>query len=63
MKDEQIQQTRKECDDVRFSNSSMIDRNGDLKGEMEALQKHVDVLEVQNKDLNFELDKFVQTDE
>ena len=28
---------RKELDDLKFSNSSMLDRNGDLRGEMEAL--------------------------
>lgn len=37
-RDEQIHLIRKEMDDVRFSNSSMIDRNGDLKAEIEALQ-------------------------
>ena len=46
MRDDQIAQARKELDDVRFSNSSMLDRNGDLKGEVEALQKHIDVLEL-----------------
>ena len=29
---------RREMDEVRFSNSSMIDRNNDLKAEIEALQ-------------------------
>jgi hypothetical protein len=37
-RDEQIYVIRKEMDEVRFSNSSMIDRNGDLKGEIEALK-------------------------
>lgn len=54
---------RKELDDVKFSNSSIIDRNGDLKAEIAALQQHISVLESQNKDLNRELENFVQTDE
>lgn len=63
MRDDQIVQARQELEDVRFSNSSMLDRNGDLKGEIEALQKHIDVLQLQNQDLNTELERFVQTDE
>lgn len=30
-RDDQLLQLRKESDDVRFSNSSMVDRNGDLR--------------------------------
>ena len=41
----------------------MGDRNNDLTGEIEALAAHIKVLEGQNRDLNNELDKFVQTDE
>ena len=44
-KDDQLLAVRKEMDDVRFSNSSMIDRNDDIKAEVEALQKHVQLLE------------------
>jgi hypothetical protein len=33
--------TRKEIDEVRFSNSSMIERNSDLKAEIEALRAHI----------------------
>ena len=54
---------RKEIDDVRFSNSSMLDRNNDCKGEIDALNAHIRVLEGQNRDLNVELEKFVETDE
>ena len=32
---------KKEMDDVRFSNSSMMDRNDDVKAEIDALQRHV----------------------
>ena len=54
---------RKEIDDVKFSNSSLFDRNGDLKAEIAALQQHIAVLEQQNRELNRELEKFVETDE
>ena len=37
-RDEQIYLIRKEMDEVRFSNSSMLDRNGDLKAEIDALK-------------------------
>lgn len=55
--------TRKEIDEVRFSNNSMQDRLGGIKSELEALSIHCKVLEHQNKDLNVELESFVQTDE
>lgn len=54
---------RKENDDVKFSNSSILERNADLRAEIAALQQHIAVLEQQNKDLNRELESFVQTDE
>ena len=41
----------------------MMDRNGDCKAEIDALTAHVRVLEGQNRDLNVELEKFVETDE
>lgn len=62
-RDEQLYIIRKEMDEVRFSNSSMIDRNGDLKAEIEALKQHISLLEAQNRDLNRELETFVMTDE
>ena len=40
-----------------------MDRNVDLKSEMEALQKHSILLTQQNKDLQKELDSFVETDD
>ncbi len=62
-KEEALQQSKKELDDVRFSNSSMLDRNQDVKAEIDALKMHINVLEGQNRDLNVELEKFVETDE
>jgi len=41
----------------------MGDRNNDLRAEIEALQNHCNVLQSQNRDLNIELERFVQTDE
>ena len=62
-KEDMVMSLRKEMDDVRFSNSSMQDRLGGIKQEIEALSTHCRVLEHQNHDLNKELEHFVQTDE
>lgn len=62
-RDDQIAVSRKELDDVKFSNSGLLDRNADLKTEIAALAQHISLLEVQNRDLNRELEKFVETDE
>ena len=40
-----------------------MERNADLKSEIDAIQSHCNVLGGQNKDLNVELERFVQTDE
>lgn len=48
---------------VNYSNQALMDRNLDLKSEYEALQKHVTILTQQNKDLQRELDSFVETDD
>lgn len=40
-----------------------MDRNLDLKSEYEALQKHSLLLTQQNRDLQRELDQFVETDD
>jgi cell division septum initiation protein DivIVA len=40
-----------------------MDRNLDLKSEYEALQKHIVLLTQQNKELQRELDSFVETDD
>ena len=37
--------TRKEIDEIRYSNLSMIERNDEFKAELEALSSHVDLLE------------------
>ena len=48
---------------VNYSNQALMDRNLDLKSEYEALQKHSLLLTQQNKDLQRELDSFVETDD
>lgn len=55
--------TRKEQDNLRFSNNNILERNQDLKSELDALNSHCNVLQGQNRDLNVELERFVQTDE
>lgn len=37
--------------------------NDDMRAEIDALQRHCNVLQGQNRDLNVELEHFVQTDE
>lgn len=55
--------SRKEQDNLRFSNNNILERNQDLKSELDALNAHCNVLQNQNRDLNVELERFVQTDE
>ena len=62
-KDDQYLVLRKDIDEIRFSNASMIDRNDEFKAELDALTHHVNLLDSQNRDLNRELEKFVETDE
>lgn len=40
-----------------------MDRNHELKQELDALQHHADLLSGQNLDLQRELDSFVETDD
>jgi len=54
---------RKEQDNIKFSNNNLLERNHDMKSEIDALQSHCNVLNGQNGDLNGELERFVQTDE
>ena len=43
-KEDQAALCRKDLDDLKFQNSSMLDRNLEVKREIEALQSHVNVL-------------------
>lgn len=41
----------------------MLDRNHELKVELDSLNNHADLLTSQNRELQHELDSFVETDE
>jgi hypothetical protein len=53
----------KDIDSMRGCNDALMDRNHELKQELEALQHHADLLGGQNLDLQRELDSFVETDD
>jgi chromosome segregation ATPase len=61
--DLQIDHLRKDLDGVRYSNDALMDRNHDLKQELESLNGHAELLTGQNRDLQRELDSFVETDD
>ena len=44
-REDQIAITRKEGDDVKFSNAGITDRNSLLRAEIAALQQHIAILE------------------
>lgn len=59
----QIEHLTKDLDGVRYSNDALMDRNHDLKLELESLNQHADLLTSQNRELQRELDSFVETDD
>ena len=61
--EDQLAVSRKEQDNLRFSNNNLLDQNSDLKAEIDALNAHCHVLQNQNRDLNVELERFIETDE
>ena len=61
--DDQLTANRREQDDLRFATQSMQNQNADVRGEIDALQHHCNVLAGQNVELNTELERFVTTDE
>ena len=61
--EEALAVSRRELDDLRFGNQSTQQRNDDVRAEIDALHYHCNVLQGQNRDLNIELERFVQTDE
>lgn len=54
---------RKDLEGVRYSNDALLDRNHDLKLELESLGQHSELLTSQNRELQRELDQFVETDD
>ena len=63
LRESQLADHRKDLDNVRYGNNAMMDRNADIKAEIDALNNHIRVLEDQNRNLNGELERFVETDE
>ena len=61
--DDALAANRREQDDLRFASQSLGCRNDDIRAEIEALEHHCNVLTGQNRELNIELERFVQTDE
>ena len=61
--DNSLAVARREQEELRFSNSSMAARNDECRGQIEALRHHCGVLDGQNRHLNHELERFVETDE
>ena len=47
----QIEHLNKDLEGVRYSNDVLLDRNYDLKQELESLNQHSDLLQNQNREL------------
>ena len=54
---------RKDLDANKITNSTLRSHNIDNLTEKEALEKHAQVLQIQNEDITRELDKFCEMDE
>ncbi len=63
LREEQILQMRKELEGARYSNSTLLDNNSNLQAEIDAVNNHIRVLQVNNEDLTKELDQFVEANE
>lgn len=63
VREDQIMQLRKELENSRYNNSSLLDQNANLQAEIDALNNHIRVLQLQNEDLTKELDQFVEANE
>lgn len=61
-KDIEARSTRKELDQVRSSHEDLLEHKQQLGDELSVLRQHAELLEVQNKSLNNELERFVDTD-
>lgn len=54
---------RKELENLKYSNDALLDRSHEIKMELDSLNAHAELLTGQNRDLQHELDSFVETDE
>jgi hypothetical protein len=48
---------------MRYSNEALVERNYDLRQELDSLNRHQRLLSEQNNELQRELDGFIETDE
>ena len=48
---------------MRYSNEALVERNYDLRQELDSLNRHQRLLSEQNNELQHELDGFIETDE
>ena len=49
--EKQVENLKKDLEGVRYSNDAMLDRNQELKGELDSLNQHADLLQGQNREL------------
>ena len=59
----QIEDCRRQLDEVHLNNDEEFEKNSELNMEVQELLRHSEVLSGQNKELQFELENFILTDE
>lgn len=57
---EAVSGAQKEFDELKFTNETLHERNQQSMIEINSLANHCNVLQAQNRDLNSELESFVQ---
>lgn len=58
-----IEGLNSDLEGMRYSNEALVERNFDLKQELESLNRHQRLISEQNGELQRELDGFIETDE
>lgn len=62
-RDEELQSIGQELDYFKQQTQTQMDNSSELKTEIEALNRHMSLLNQQNFELSTELEKFIETDE
>ena len=62
-REDQLYLQRKDLDSNKTSNAVLRGQNVDVLAEKDALEKHAQVIQIQNDDITRELDKFCEMDE
>jgi hypothetical protein len=62
-REDQLYLQRKDLDATKPSNAVLRGQNVDFLAEKDALEKHAQVIQIQNDDITRELDKFCEMDE